>query len=231
MRRSLRSLLVLATALVAGPVACIPYTVGTTAQPVPIGESRTVMTAYRIPKGLGVFGSDSTDSDNADFVGADYERRFGVSEGLDVGIRVPSFSGVVVTAKKRLAGGLGTEDAALSIMPGLGVVNWLSHLHGEVTLMASAPRRAGVTPYGGLRLMQVLPIETDAAHDTPTAGGYIGFRFGDDRGAITPELGIYHDRSTLDVRQRNVIIVPSISLEGDLFPRRGMGGWLRSLWR
>lgn len=231
MRLRLRSLLVLAIAALGGPVACIPYTVGTTAQPVPIGESRTVVSAYRIPKGLDVFGDDSSDSDNADFGGIDLERRIGVSEGLDVGIRIPSFSGVVVTAKKRIAGGLGTEDAALSVMPGIGVLNWLSHLHGEVTLMASAPRRSGITPYGGLRVMQVLPLDGRSAHDSPTAGGYLGFRFGNEDAAITPELGIYHDRSTLELRERNVIFVPSITIEGDLFPRRRVGGWFRSLRR
>jgi hypothetical protein len=138
---------------------------------------------------------------------------------------------MVLTAKKRIAAGLGTEDAALSIMPGVGVLHWLSHLHGEVTLMASAPRRAGITPYGGLRVMQVLPIDAGSAHDSPTAGGYLGFRFGGVDAVITPELGIYHDRSTLGLRERNVILVPSITIEGDLFPRRRVGGWLRPLLR
>jgi hypothetical protein len=209
--------LLLAVALVAGgPAACIPYAVGSTAQPLPAGESRTAMTAYRIPRGIDVFGDSGTDSDNAPFVGIDGEWRRGLGDGADVGIRIPSTSGVVFNYKKRIAGGDSLGAPALSVMPGAGVVNWLSHGHFEMTVMGSARRWNGITPYAGARVMQVVPLEPDAVHDTPTAGGYAGFRFGGDGGGLSVELGVYRDRSALGVRKGNVIMVPSITADGDL---------------
>lgn len=214
--RPLRTLLVVAALLATGPVACIPYAVGSTAQPLPVGESRSGMTMYRIPRGLDTFGSDSTDSDNQPFVGLDGEWRRGLGNGADFGIRIPSFSGVVVNYKKRIAGSDAPGSAALSVMPGVGIVNWLSHGHVEMTVMGSGARRSGITPYGGARIMQVIPLEPDAASDTPTAGGYAGVRFGGDGGGVLLELGVYHDKSTLGLRRSNVIMVPSITLDGDL---------------
>ena len=208
--------LLLAITLAVGPVACIPYTVGSTAQPLPQGESRASMTAWRIPRGLDVVGDTSTDRDNAPFVGIDAEWRYGLGDGADVGIRVPSSSGVIVNWKRRLAGGDSLGAPALSVMPGVGVVNWLSHGHVEMTVMASARRWNGITPYGGARVMQVIPLETDAVHDSPTAGGYAGVRVGHDGGGVYLELGVYHDRSALGMRRSNVIMVPSITADGDL---------------
>lgn len=213
--RPFQHLLVLLAVLAGGPVACIPYAVGSTAQPLPAGETRTGTTIYRIPRGLD-FGSDSTDSDNAPFVGLDGEYRRGLGNGADFGLRVPSFSGVVFNYKRRLAGGDSLGAPALSVMPGAGLVNWLSHAHFELTLMGSGRRRGGFTPYGGARIMQVVPLEADATNDTPTAGGYAGVRLGGDGGGAYLELGVYHDKSALGLRRRNVIMVPSVTLDGDL---------------
>jgi hypothetical protein len=60
--------------------------------------------------------------------------------------------------------------------------------------------------------MQVIPMSRNAVHDSPTAGGYIGMRlcFGDVD--VSPELGVYYDRSALGVRSTNYIVVPGISL-------------------
>lgn len=209
--------LLLALSLVAGgPVACIPYAVGSTAQPLPPGESRSSMTAWRIPRGLDVAGDTATDRDNTPFVGIDAEWRRGLDDGADVGIRIPSSSGVIVNYKRRLLGGDSLGAPALSMMPGAGVVNWLSHGHLEMTLMGSARRWNGITPYAGARVMQVVPLEPEAVEDTPTAGGYVGFRFGGDDGGVYLELGVYRDRSALGMRRGNVIMVPSITADGDL---------------
>lgn len=224
---------ILAACLLAGPVGCIPYAVGSTAQPLPPGEGRTAMTLYRIPRGLDVAGSDSTDRDNQPFAGMDLEMRRGIAEGIDVGLRVPSYSGVVATVKRRVAGGAGPEAGAVSIMPGLGLVNWLSHGMVELTVMGSAPRRHGITPYAGARLVQVVPLEPDAARDTPTAGGYVGVRLGGDEGGIVAELGVYHDESALGVRRGSTILVPSITLDGDVLDmlRRPQGPFGMLRWR
>ena len=215
MRPSTSSLLALAL-LALGPAACVPYAVGSTAQPLPAGESRASMTAWRIPRGLDVAGDSSTDSDNTPFVGIDAEWRHGLGDGTDFGIRVPSTSGVVFNYKKRIAGGDALGAPALSVMPGAGVVNWLSHGHLEMTVMGSARRWNGVTPYAGARVMQVIPLEPDAVQDTPTAGGYAGFRVGGDAGGVYFEMGVYHDRSALGMRKGSVIMVPSITADGDL---------------
>lgn len=215
MRRARRSLSPLLL-LLAGPVACIPYAVGSTAQPLPAGESRAALTAYRIPRGLDMFGDSTTDRDNADFAGADVELRRGLGNGIDLGLRVPSSSGVVATVKRRIAGGDSPAAGALSVMPGLGLVNWLQHGHVEMTLMASSPRRYGTTWYGGARVMQVVPLDAGAAKDSPTAGGYLGVRFGNDQGGLLAELGVYHDRSALGVRRSSTIFIPSITVDGDL---------------
>ena len=214
--RPFASLLLAATLLAGGPVACIPYAVGSTAQPLPVGERRAASTVYRIPRGLG-FGDDSSDSDNAPFIGLDGEYRRGLGNGADFGVRVPSFSGLVFNYKRRIAGGDSLGAAALSVMPGAGLVNWLSHAHFEMTLMGSGRRRGGITPYGGARVMQVVPLEPDAVKDTPTAGGYAGLRMGGDDGGVYVELGVYHDKSALGLRRSNVIMVPSITVDGDLF--------------
>jgi hypothetical protein len=215
--RRLRFFLVLPF-LFAGPVACIPYAVGSTAQPLPAGETRTALVAYRIPRGLeDLMGDSTTDSDNRDFAGIDVELRRGIGDGIDVGLRVPSASGVIATYKRRLVGGDSPAAGAVSVMPGLGVVNWMSHAHAEMTVMASTARRYGVAWYGGARVMQVVPLERDAATDSPTAGGYFGLRFGGDRGGLAAEVGVYHDRSALGMRRSSTIVVPSLTVDGDLF--------------
>src|SRR6266511_1970037 len=85
--------------LVALSVAgCVPYTVATTAQPVPEGDVATVLVWYSIPNGIEVM----RDSGVA-WVGIDAESRLGVSDRADVGIRIPSASGLVVTYKYRLS--------------------------------------------------------------------------------------------------------------------------------
>ena len=91
-------------------------------------------------------------------------------------------------------------------------MNWGEHAETEVTLLASGRENGVLTPYGGLRVMHVLPMSRNAVHDTPTAGGFIGMklRFGDMD--VSPELGVYHDQSALGVRSTSYIIVPGVSL-------------------
>jgi hypothetical protein len=60
--------------------------------------------------------------------------------------------------------------------------------------------------------MQVIPMSRSAVRDTPSAGGYVGMRmrFGDMD--VSPELGLYHDKSALGVRSTSYIIVPGVSV-------------------
>jgi hypothetical protein len=208
-------------------LGCIPYTVGTTAQPVPRGESIPVLIWYSIPNGLEYM----RDSAAVAFSGVDVEGRSGVTDRADVGIRVPSGTGLVVTYKYRLTSNPDRKAPALAVMGGGGLVNLGNHAYFELTLLASA-RQATFTPYGGLRGSQVIPLSTSAVTDSPTAGGFFGVRIGSDQLGVTPEVGVYYDRSATGVRSGNVIVVPALVVHGtkllDWLGRRGSGR--RSSW-
>ena len=198
--------------LVASLAGCLPYTVGTTARTVERGETTRTVSHYFIPNAVAVFD----DSVSNPLYGVDAEARFGIDERSDVGVRLTSGSGVVVNYKRRLDPFDRPEEAGLAFVTGAGVVNWGSHAHLEATLLASGHDSDRATVYGGLRVMQVIPISRGAVHDSPTAGGFLGVRIGSADRGISPELGIFYDRSALDIRRGTVIFVPAISLHGDV---------------
>ena len=74
---------------------------------------------------------------------------------------------------------------------------------------------------GGLRAMQVIPIDRGAVHDSPTLGGFLGARIGTLTAGISPELGIFYDHSALHLHKGNVLFVPAITVHGDV------ARWLR----
>jgi hypothetical protein len=201
--------LLISVLMLAATTACIPYTVGSTAQTVPPEQKVVTMSGYFIPGGLDPY----RDSSSTPWFGLDPEMRLGISEGIDVGVRLPSFSGIVVNVKRRL-GGLDDSSAAIAIMPGIGIVNLGLHAAGELTLIASSrPRNA--TFYGGLHVVQVIPISRGAVTDSPTAGGFFGVRLGHEEFGVSPEIGVFYDKSALGLRTRNVIVVPSVTLHGE----------------
>ena len=194
----------LVTALVSG---CLPYTVGSTAQTVPAGKTIRTGVAYLIPNAIGL------DGEHESLIrGIDVELRRGLDDRSDVGLRIPASSGLVFTYKRRLAGSSAPESAALSIMAGGGLVNMAEHAEGELTLVASGRADGIVTSYGGLRVMAVHPLSSLAVYDEPTAGGFFGLRLRFVDLDVSPELGVYYDRSALEIRRRNYIVVPGISL-------------------
>lgn len=202
--------------LVAGVLtsACIPYAVGSTARTVPAGKSEKASTAFIIPNG---FESES-DSAAATMPGIDSEMRFGLDAKSDIGVRVPSWSGVVVNYKRRLGevpAIAADTGVAVSLMVGGGFVNWGQHAEGELSLLASAREDRTLVPYGGLRVVQVAPLSRDVPHDRPTAGAFLGLRIGRGDATVTPELGVYYDHSALGIRRGDLIIVPSITLRGN----------------
>lgn len=214
--RSPRGLLTLTLyALLAG---CIPYTVGSTARTVAPGERTSSVSTYLILNGMEDL-SDSTASRTASLIGVDNEIRFGLDRRSDVGVRVPNLSGIVLTYKRRLDA-VPTDEAGsprgyvVALMPGLGFVNFGEHAHFELTMLASAPQDQRLLPYGGMRVMQVLPLSSTAVRDTPTAGVFAGLRIGTADQGVSPELGIYYDRSALDLRSSTVIVVPSLTVQG-----------------
>src|SRR5207247_10486393 len=130
--------------------ACVPMTLATTAQPVPQGETAPVLIWYSITNGIEVM----RDSGSIAWLGIDAEGRVGVSDRADVGVRIPSGSGIVVTYKYRLSKNADHRASAIAIMGGGGFGNWGNHAHLETTLIASG-HQSLLTPYGGLRLATV----------------------------------------------------------------------------
>ncbi len=191
---------------------CIPLTVGSTAQPVPVGTTVHSTSVYVIPNSF----DDSVDHRSFPRYGVDPEVRFGLDDHSDIGVRIPSFSGIVANYKRRLNGVSQAPGTATAIMVGGGLVNWGDHAHLEATLITSAADNDRFTPYGGIRAMQVIPINKGAVHDSPTLGGFFGARLGSLRAGISPELGIFYDHSALGIHKGNILFVPAITIHGDI---------------
>lgn len=208
MRTPARRLALLALPILLGATACLPYTVGSTAQTIPTGRTATSMTYYYIPNAL----KRSDDTVGVPMAGIDREWRHGLDEHSDVGVRLTSGAGIVVNYKQRFRDYDGSGPA-LAYMLGTGVVNAGEHLHLEGTLIASGDERSNIMPFGGLRAMQVLPLSAGAAHDSPTIGAFGGVQLGDAAFAIRPELGIFYDRSALGLRAANYIFVPAVTIQ------------------
>ena len=193
--------------------SCIPYAVGTTAQPVPRGEMDRSNVTYFVPAGI----ERRADSASASYLGLDSEVRFGLGDGMDVGLRFPGLAGAVVNVKRRLGPSGDAARAATAVMGGVGLVNGGSHALLEATVIRSGRERETATPYGGARAMHVVPLDDTAVSDSPTLGLFGGVRLGAGRRGFSPELGIYYDRSALGLRSSRVIVVPSVTLHA----RRG----------
>jgi hypothetical protein len=217
--------------------ACIPYGVGTTAMPI-ARDSTHVSTLVTVIPSVGTL--DSTRP--APFLSTDVEVRRGIDSVSDAGLRlVSAFSGLVVNYKRLVT--RTNEPALIAVMPGIGLINMGEHAHFELTLLASGretrvrdgrTEHVAIVPYGGMRVMQVAPLNSEAVHDTPTAGAFLGVRFGKAGFGVSPEIGVFYDRSALGHRQTNVVVVPTISMHGDeLFEfirRGGRPGLRRPQW-
>jgi len=192
---------------------CIPYAVGTTAQPVAPGETTPTSIFWAVPRGAEVLRDPDGEQSDLPIYGIDGEVRVGIDERSDWGVRIPSGTGIVFNYKRRLTPGEDRSGAAVAVMGGTGFVNAFNHAWFELTLLASG-RQARFTPYGGLRVSQVAPIARGAVHDSPTAGGFMGLRIGREDLGVSPEVGFYHDRSALELRSSDYIVVLSIALHG-----------------
>lgn len=193
--------------------SCISYSVGTTARPAPPGAFEQASSVYFIPNGIETTDSDGDADDGLAYASADWQGRWGLSDRSDLSLRIPAGSGVIVTYKRLLNGANDPDRTAISAIVGTGIVNFGNHAFGEVGLIASGPER-GHVPYGGVRMMHVVPISSGAVHDTPTAGIFGGVKLRmNERFSMSPELGVYHDKSALGLRKSDVIVVPSITFQ------------------
>lgn len=192
-----------------GCTACAPHTVATTAQPVPKGKTAPALIWYSTATGI----ESLRDSTNVAWLAIDAETRIGVSDRADFGIRVVAGSGLVANYKYRLTANPDPQAGAVAIMGGGGLVNFGNHAHFEATFIASG-RQAKLTPYGGLRATQVLPLSRDGPSDSPTAGGFLGVRFGKEQLGVSAEVGVFYHRSRSGARPSNMIVVPALVLHG-----------------
>lgn len=206
-------------AILAG--GCLPYTVGSTARTVAPGKTVAQTSFYAIPNAVERFG----DSVSVPQFGFDNEVRRGVNERTDIGFRIPQLSGFIVNMKRRMDRGDG--PVAVAWMAGGGIVNVGSHAMGEASLLVSKSAMSEYMPFGGLRMLAVLPISQGAVSDSPSIGGFVGLRMGDLDFAITPEIGVYRDPSALGFRRTKVIVVPAITISGERILDRLRGGLLR----
>ena len=206
-----RSVLLLAAVVLPLAAGCIPYSTGTTAAPIPPGVLEPSLAVYFVPGGLDPAAGDSA---SASLIGVDAEIRYGIDERSDVGVRAPGLVGIVVDYKRRLDGGSTREEPALAALVGAGVVNVGEHALFQAALLASGRQSGRLTPYGGAKLMHVVPLTPDAVEDKPTIGVFGGVRLGSERLGISPEIGVFYDPSALGLRERNWIVVPSFTFHG-----------------
>ena len=190
--------------------SCIAYSVGTTARPIPKGEFQPNLNVYFIPNGI-----EHEDGEGLAYGTADFEARWGLSDKSDLALRVPGGNGAIVSYKRMLNAVNDPDRSAISAIGSTGIVNGGNHLYFDAGLIASG-REDRHVPYGGIRAMVVAPLSSGAVSDDPSAGvfGGVRFRVGENL-SLSPELGIYYDNSALEMRERNIIFVPSISFHWD----------------
>ena len=128
---------------------------------------------------------------------------------------VPAGSGAIIDYKRLINGVNDRDRLAVATIVGAGIVNFGNHAFFAAGLIASG-REDGHVPYGGIRAVHVIPISSGAVSDTPTAGvfGGVRFRVGTNF-SLSPELGVYYDKSALELRRRNIVVIPSITFHWD----------------
>lgn len=203
-------------AVLATMTGCIPYTVGHTAKPAKKKEVKFTTSLFSVDKNKETFSQPS----GWNYLGIDIEGRAGVSDRADVGVRVTSGSGVVLSYMRRLNGTTEDPGASISAKFGAGVIDFPSIGMVEAALLASADDVGRFTPYGGLRVVQTHALDAGYLDGGLTAGGFFGTRIGDSRFGISPEIGVFYDRPLPGVKRKDLLIVPSISIHGNYV------GWL-----
>lgn len=204
-------LLTLATAVVTSAVGgCLPYAAGTTARTAPPDEIHVSAPSYVLPQGLALDSAVAATETN--YLATDVVVRFGLSERSDIGIRGIG-GGSILEYKRRVAGRRQT-GSALALQGGAGVLNNGDHMYLQMGSIVSTAPTSTFSPYGGVRVMQIVPLSPSATTDVPTLGGFVGVRIGTVHLGVSPEVGLYYDKPAFDVEGRRVHIIPSITLHG-----------------
>jgi hypothetical protein len=199
----------LATSIALLPLtACLPYTVGTSAQTVPANETTHSASYYFMPNAL----KEPGDSVATPLSGADYEWRHGLDAHSDVAFRILP-AGVTTSYKRRFGADTSHAGSARAFSVGAGIVNGGQHFLMEATLMASGREDGALfVPYYGVRAMHVVPMSEGAVSDRPTVGAFGGLQIGSRWFSVRPELGVFYDHSALGVRSGDLLLVPAITV-------------------
>ena len=191
---------------------CIPYAVGTTAEPAPVGTvvpSTVALVAVGQPK----INADPGDPDErTTSFSFDSEARFGLDERSDAGVRLAGSSGIVATYKRQLTPS-GPRRIATAVMVGGGLLGLGSHAHFEGTFVGSWPYSPTMTPYGGLRVQHALALGDDDPTPNPAIGAFAGVWLGEPDLGVSPELGIFYS-PTDAFMETDWVVVPSITVHG-----------------
>ena len=188
--------------------ACLPYTVGTSAQTVPANETTHSASYYFMPNAL----KEPGDSVATPLSGADYEWRHGLDARSDVAFRLLP-AGVTTSYKRRFGSDTSHAGSARAFSIGAGIVNGGQHFLMEATLMASGREDGALfVPYYGVRAMHVVPMSQGALSDKPTVGAFGGLQIGNKWFSVRPELGVFYDHSALGVRSSDLLLVPAVTV-------------------
>jgi hypothetical protein len=209
----------LVTAICALLTGCISYTVGQGAETASVGKQVYSSSVSVVPGTL----DDSTPTRRPS---VDTELRYGVNPRTDIGLRIATWSGFMVTWKRQLTRADSSTKqenrARTSIMLGGGVLNMGEHAGLEATLISSGKWSQYGQLYGAIRAVQVIPITSTARSDDPVIGAAVGYLLGNREYSIGPELGVYYDRSVLGLNTNRILVIPSVVVRGT--SRRGFRG-------
>lgn len=202
--RRLAWLPLLACTLLTG---CISYTVGQGAETAPQGERVSSSSVSVVPGTLN-------DEIPTRRPSVDTEIRQGVGPRTDIGFRIATWSGFMVTWKRQLtradSSARQENRPRTSIMLGGGILNLGEHAGLEATLLSSGKWSQFGQLYGAIRAVQVIPITRTARQDDPVIGASVGYLIGDRAYSIGPELGVYYDRSVLGLNTNRILVIPSV---------------------
>ena len=203
-----RRRLALAVSIVLLPLtACLPYTVGTSAQTVPANETTHSASYYFMPNAV----KEPGDTVAAPLSGVDYEWRHGVDARSDIAFRLLP-GGATTSYKRRFGADTSHVGSARAFSVGAGIVNGGEHFLMEATVMASGREDGPLNPYYGIRAMHVIPMNQGAVSDRPTIGAFGGVQIGNKWFSVRPELGVFYDHSALGVRSSDVLLVPALTV-------------------
>ena len=205
---SFRRRYALAASIVLLPLtACLPYTVGTSAQTVPVNETTHSASYYFLPNAI----KEPGDTAATPLSGVDYEWRHGLDVRSDIAFRLLP-GGATASYKRRFGVDTSHAGSARAFSLGGGIVNGGEHFLMEATLMASGREDGPFNPYYGIRAMHVVPLNADAVSDRPTIGAFGGLQIGNKWFSVRPELGVFYDHSALGVRSSDVLLVPALTV-------------------